>query len=278
MPKFGNTWQNCEPSFGSVIDDFRVVTWGWLPRKSEKVDATIAFDGLCLILKGRGTFRLDDGPPHEVVAPCFFNIWPGPRFRYGPDAGTNWEERYLCLDGPRVEKWKQWKWLRHASAPQRLRAKALCKKLHMRLGEAVDPPHWHSIDEAKLGVERLLFLLTNSETRNRTLDPLGQMLEDWRDASKRPASLREAAASVGMGYSSFRDKVAKRKGMGPHQYLLHMRLDEASRLLIGTDESIKAIAYTTGFHSMESFCRAFRRMRGMSAGEYQRMHRVGTKF
>jgi hypothetical protein len=90
----------------------------------------------------------------------------------------------------------------------------------MRLGEAFDSPHRHSIDEAKLGVERLLFLLTNSKALNRTLDPLGQMLEDWRDASKRPASLREAAASVGLGYSSFREKVAKRKGMGPHQYLL----------------------------------------------------------
>ena len=110
-------------------------------------------------------------------------------------------------------------------------------------------------------------------TRDDTLS----MLESWRDASKRPASLRAAAASLGMGYSSFREKVAARKGMGPHQYLLHMSIDEASRLLIGTDESIKAIAYATGFRSVESFCRAFRKMRGMTASRYRTIHRVKTK-
>jgi AraC-like DNA-binding protein len=104
------------------------------------------------------------------------------------------------------------------------------------------------------------------------------MLESWRDAPKRPTSLRAAAASLGMGYSSFREKVAVRKGMGPHQYLLHLSVDEASRLLISTDETIKVIAYDSGFHSVESFCRTFRKMRGMTAGEYRSMHRMGTKF
>jgi AraC family transcriptional regulator, arabinose operon regulatory protein len=277
MPKTKTRWQTCEPGIGSVIDDFRVVTWGWLGRKQVPVDATIAFDGLCLILKGRGTFRLDDGPIHEVVAPCFFHIWPGPRFRYGPVPGSFWEERYLCVDGPRVDKWRIWGWLRHACAPCRLKNASTCVKLHTHLGEAFEKPGSHSIDDAKLGVERMLLLLKSNDARSRPLDPLGQMLESWRDASKRPTSLHEAAASLRMSYSSFRAKVAARKGMGPHQYLLHMSIDEASRLLIGTDESIKAIAYATGFHSAESFCRAFRRLRGMTATRHRTIHRVQTK-
>lgn len=277
MPKFRTKWQTCEPSIGSVIDDFRVVTWGWLGRKRELVDATIAFDGLCLILKGRGTFRLDDGPIHEVVAPCFFHIWPGPRFRYGALQGSYWEERYLCVDGSRVDKWRNWGWLRNASVPQRLKNASACVKLHSQLGQAFEKTDSPSIDEAKLGVERLLLLLKSADARSHSLDPLGQMLESWRDASKRPSSLREAAMSLGMSYSSFRAKVAARKGMGPHQYLLHMSIDEASRLLIGTDESIKAIGYATGFQSPESFSRAFRKIRGMTATRYRMIHRVGTK-
>ncbi len=277
MPTSRTKWQTCEPSIGSVIDDFRVVTWGWLGRKREAVDATIAFDGLCLILKGRGSFRIDDGQIHEVVAPCFFHIWPGPRFRYGPTPGTHWEERYLCVDGSRVDKWRNWGWLRNASVPQRLKNATAFVKLHSHLGEAFEKPDSHSIDEAKLGIEHLLLLLKIDDAKRHPLDPLGQMLESWRDTSKRPASLRKAAASLGMSYSSFRAKVAARKGMGPHQYLLHMSIDEASSLLIGTDESIKAIGYATGFQSPESFCRAFRKICGMTATRYRMIHRVGTK-
>ena len=49
-----------------------------------------------------------------------------------------------------------------------------------------------------------------------------------------------------------------------------LRIDHAKRLLLSTDFKIIDIAYECGFESEQSFHRAFRRMSGMTPGEYRR--------
>jgi AraC-like DNA-binding protein len=45
-------------------------------------------------------------------------------------------------------------------------------------------------------------------------------------------------------------------------------------LLIETGQQIKAIAHSSGFSSVESFCRSFQRVKRMTASEYRSRHRA----
>lgn len=59
-------------------------------------------------------------------------------------------------------------------------------------------------------------------------------------------------------------------GMSPMEYLDAVRLDEASRLLLGTDLPISVIGVQCGFPDNNLFSRHFRRRRGLSPREYRR--------
>jgi AraC family transcriptional regulator len=59
-------------------------------------------------------------------------------------------------------------------------------------------------------------------------------------------------------------------GETPHQYVLQRRLARAKELLIATDLPIVEIALATGFSSQSHLASAFRRLTGITPGEYRR--------
>jgi AraC-like DNA-binding protein len=59
-------------------------------------------------------------------------------------------------------------------------------------------------------------------------------------------------------------------GMGPHQYLVRLRIDHAARLLRTTSLPVTRICYDVGFHSLSHFITVFRRVTGMTPLEYRR--------
>lgn len=62
------------------------------------------------------------------------------------------------------------------------------------------------------------------------------------------------------------------RGCSIGDYVANTRIEHAKRLL-GTNESVKAIAYTLGFSSPSSFCYAFRRATGDTPGQYRQRFR-----
>ena len=54
-------------------------------------------------------------------------------------------------------------------------------------------------------------------------------------------------------------------GQAPYQFHLSLRMDEAKRLLITTELSIREIAWTIGYEQVSGFCKAFRKLSGMTA-------------
>ncbi|QGJ69919.1 Virulence regulon transcriptional activator VirF [Planctomycetales bacterium 10988] len=58
-------------------------------------------------------------------------------------------------------------------------------------------------------------------------------------------------------------------GLTSGQWLMKARIDQASRLLQTTDESIAAIAFSVGYSDQSAFSRQFRRTTGLTPGEYR---------
>lgn len=72
-------------------------------------------------------------------------------------------------------------------------------------------------------------------------------------------SVEQLANHCNMSVSYFRKVFCENVGMGPQQYVLHVRLSMAKHLLLTTSKPILEISEEVGFHSVSSFNRQFLR-------------------
>jgi len=61
----------------------------------------------------------------------------------------------------------------------------------------------------------------------------------------------------------------KHMGIPPYQHVLDLKMQKAKLLLASTGKLVKAIGFTCGFGSPESFSRSFKQHTGMTPGEYR---------
>ena len=83
-------------------------------------------------------------------------------------------------------------------------------------------------------------------------------------------SLQELAAAVGYSRSHFLRAFHATTGVTPHRYVLNRRIERARQLLANADMSIAQVAYRCGFSSQAHFALAFRKVCGLTPGEYRR--------
>ncbi len=83
------------------------------------------------------------------------------------------------------------------------------------------------------------------------------------------------AHSLNMSYSWFRRMFRQYTGLAPAQYQQQLKLQKAREWLIGTDKTIKEIAYILNFDSANYFNAFFRQKTGMTPAEFRRKARGG---
>ena len=81
---------------------------------------------------------------------------------------------------------------------------------------------------------------------------------------REPLTLSQLAAEAGMDRFAFAHAFARTVGISPHQALIRRRLSVAEERLIASDDTILAVALDSGFGSLSSFNRAFRRAYGVT--------------
>lgn len=59
-------------------------------------------------------------------------------------------------------------------------------------------------------------------------------------------------------------------GMGVNEYMIHMRITKAKRLLRFSDKTVEEIAYDCGMNSLHYFSRIFKKVEGLSPSEYRK--------
>lgn len=90
-----------------------------------------------------------------------------------------------------------------------------------------------------------------------------------------PLSVEKMAARAHMSPSYFSSLFKRRFGRSPHRYLLDMRIEHAKELLSGASLTRDEIASYCGFADIHHFSKAFRKMTGMTPGEWsgQKRHK-----
>lgn len=79
----------------------------------------------------------------------------------------------------------------------------------------------------------------------------------------------DLARAAGMTRHHFSRTFAKVEGRTPSQWLTDLRISEATRLLRESPLSVAAVAERCGYQDPAYFCRAFRRLIGVSPGEFR---------
>ena len=82
------------------------------------------------------------------------------------------------------------------------------------------------------------------------------------------------ADEVGVSKAHLHALFKRHLGASPYQYLLQRRLQEARHLLASTDQLVKEISYSCGFHDVVNFCRSFKTRFQVSPAAYRARNTV----
>ncbi|WP_309121485.1 AraC family transcriptional regulator [Paenibacillus sp.] len=107
--------------------------------------------------------------------------------------------------------------------------------------------------------------------------PVLSFLEErFRD----PLDLRSVAERLELGVSASRLSHAFKDATGKtfKDYLQQLRLNEAKRLLMTTEQDVLDVCFASGFQSAATFYRAFQAEAGMPPSVYRERHRVSAIF
>jgi AraC-like DNA-binding protein len=96
---------------------------------------------------------------------------------------------------------------------------------------------------------------------------VGYMLENYQ----KPINIETLAWQAEMGRTMFFNEFRRLTGLSPNEFLTFLRLQSAMDLLRSTNKSIIDLAYTSGFQSLSTFNKHFKRYTGRSPREYRQM-------
>jgi len=230
------------------------------------------------ILSGEGSFTFRDRT-WEVEAPCVFIQWPGEMMDYGPGGdGKTWCELSLIYPADQLEELRK-------------RNLALDRK-----------PIWpvRRPDPMLEQVQHLLELL-KEPTGNGTADRIDRACEllivESRLGESRPplgrdeAVIREIrryvqehyldrhdfdalALEYGLSPPTFRRYWKRYVDAPPARYAMRLRIREACRMLVETDDTVAEIANALNFDDPLYFSRRFSMIMNMPPTEYRRRYAV----
>lgn len=91
-------------------------------------------------------------------------------------------------------------------------------------------------------------------------------------------TVEEMAALMGLGTTTFTEKVKAYTGFSPLNYLINIRISEAMKLLNRQDENVTDIALSTGFYSSQHFSTTFKKLTGYTPSEFRKRNLPQTKY
>ncbi|MDQ1912679.1 AraC family transcriptional regulator [Paenibacillus sp. GD4] len=125
-----------------------------------------------------------------------------------------------------------------------------------------------------------LLLLTELELlqhkrRHKTNDLLMQQAFRYLQTHAcRPFSMKQLAADLGMSPSQLTRRFQSAYGVGPAAYVTTLRLEEAKRLLLETEDTLEAIAFQCGYESGSYLCRIFTAKTGLNPSLFRQKYRI----
>jgi AraC family L-rhamnose operon transcriptional activator RhaR/AraC family L-rhamnose operon regulatory protein RhaS len=106
----------------------------------------------------------------------------------------------------------------------------------------------------------------------RALFRIGEAISHLETNYQHPIVLEQLAKIARMSKRNFMRNFQAAMGSSPIAHLIQLRLNRAASLLRRTDQSVTEIAFQVGFSDSNYFARQFRKLLGVTPGQYRKQH------
>jgi len=233
----------------------------------------IGYHGIQFIVAGKITLSYDS-QVHDLDAPICWPTFPGPWITWhGAPGCTNWNHRYVAFTGNLVPRWAAAGLIPTGPVvPTDVPLLTRCFDELLPLITAND--RWTSRKAVNLLERILIEIASAASTSNEPASWLSMVLDRVNDPAG-SYSLRHLARQCGMSEVSLRRKFRAATGQSLHAYALGVRIAEARRRLIETDDALKVIADELGYRDVFYFSRQFKSLTGLPPATFRASRRTG---
>ena len=227
-----------------------------------------------LITAGSGRLEARGTKPQQIDAGSAFMLFPGVWHRYRPDPATGWVESWIELRGATVQRLLRQK----IFSP---RTPVLRSALAAGLETSLEAVHARARQpspgfDPELAARGLLALAIWERARlaprrqTRIAHAVAEAERHFSANLAEPVNVAHLARRMGIAYSHFRKAFKVHTGYAPWQYMLHLRLAQARRLLTAGDVSLEEVASRLGFSSAFHLSAAFKQAYGVAPAHWRR--------
>lgn len=119
----------------------------------------------------------------------------------------------------------------------------------------------------------LKFPPTQTTLRSRENSNIQNALQYIHANIAEPLPLETLARLTGYSLSHFKAKFRDETGQTPAFYIASLKIEQAKKALLTSDQSVTDIAYSLGWSTGNYFCTVFKKMTGISPLQYRRSNR-----
>jgi len=234
------------------------------------------------ISSGRGWFESRDVGRQRIESGNVFLLFPGVWHRYAPDRQTGWDEHWVGFNGEIPRRLVRNGFFSPKAPVLRVAREEAVLGVYGDIIEAIKTEQ-PALQQVLAGLAtRLLGLLYSAAQHQLAEDTPGvaaihEAVRLMHGDLRTKFDLPELAQKLHVSYTWFRRTFAQQTGMGPHQYLLQLRIARARSLLAESNWPVKEIAAQSGFESEYYFCRVFKKKTGLTPGAWRYQSRRRTK-
>lgn len=225
-----------------------------------------------IVTHGQGRVRARD-KTYTLDPGDMFSLWPGVEIEYRKNPETGWRVRWIHLAGEQDEAlgaacgFDVDKPVLRPNRPEQ--AEACFENIFDHLARGQDCPIYEVIAELYSLVQACS---QQNVPRARTAGHR-QLVERARDILAMPQgpslNVNQLAADLGVSRTALFLAFREELDTTPIDYITHIRIARARRLLRETDYKLSAVAAFCGFRNEKYFMRRFRALEGMTPGAYR---------
>jgi AraC-like DNA-binding protein len=261
-----------------LIADLHITDIGYYPKASyhfrERTTGTSQFI-LIYCIDGKGEIRLNE-TIHSIPSDHFFIIPAGMPHAYRSDEQNPWSIYWIHFSGLKSGNYSR----------VACQALPIERSKTSRINDRIDlfSEIFRNLDRGfsietleyvNLCLPHLLASFTHlSQFRlikeSGEKDPVVQSINFMLESLTKKLKLGEIAAETGLSASHYSRLFQNRTGHSPIDYFIQLKIQRACRLLDNSGWMIADVAREMGFDDQFYFSRVFRKVMGMSPGEYRK--------